>query len=66
MFKGKKPARYRLVPNVRGNYDLEEWNSGVGEYIYVSIGLRKIKEPSDADEIIAHLNRDVVYYREEI
>jgi len=57
----QKPPKYRLVPDEHGTYILERFEYDVGFCLCKAVN---IKSPEQADEVIAHLERGVIYYRE--
>lgn len=59
---GPLPPRYRLRPTTRGDqWCLDEWKPDVQMYLCIAI----CKDVEEADQQIANLNRDTVYWREE-
>lgn len=54
----EKPKRWRLSPSADGTFMLEEWNPVIGEYLAKKAGIR---DQEHADEVIANLERPVVY-----
>lgn len=58
--KKEEAPRWRLVPNARGTYSLEEWNGAIIGYICKEAGVTL----EEADKKIQSLEREIVYYRE--
>lgn len=55
-----KPDRFRLVPNTKGTYTLEQYNEYAEDYICKRVNVT----PQEADESISNLERETIYYRE--
>ena len=56
-----EPPKWRLVPDGRGTYTLEEWTGPLVRY-----RCREVRvTPDEAGELIKQLDRDTLYYREE-
>jgi len=57
------PPKWRLVPDTRGTYMLEKWNSSVGAYLAEDAG---VKDEREAARLIRnHDGRNIKYFIEE-
>ena len=60
LFNRKPKLKYRLVPNSRGGYDLQKHFGFWYGYMFE----RSVNTIEQGDKIIAHMEQDVIYYRE--
>ena len=59
-FEGAKAPKWRLKPDDRGTYSLQMWHPEVCMYLSEAAYVT----PDEADDIIAKLESNVLYYRE--
>ena len=67
LFQGKPsfesgPAKFRMVPDEHGKYNLEKWDSDVGLYLTEVTG---VKNQAEANYLIANLNREIIQIKEQ-
>lgn len=61
LFATEEKPKWRLVPDKEGTYTLERYHASCNMYLAEAFSIT----PEESDGIIANLERDTLYYREE-